>query len=309
MSRATARLRTARPKAPLRHRLWSLQHRSAPYLFLAPVLLLFTVFLLYPLVRSLVMSLHQYAGTASRYVGARNYGFMVRDEVFWGALGNTAGYAVVFLAIQIPASLGLALLLDSRRVRMRGFFRFAFFSTHLVGQVFVAVLFAVLLSPRAGLLNRAIGFVLGRPVEINWLGEPNLAMPAVILASLWLTIGFGMIYFLAALQSVDRELYDAAAVDGAGPWTRFRHVTLPGIRPVLAFLVLVGTIGAFQLFELPWVLFGGTGPGSRGMTIVMWLYINGWEMNDLGYAAAIGWALVAILLVIALAQSRALRAR
>lgn len=280
-----------------------LQSRLAPYLFVAPFVLLFALFMVYPLGRSIVMSFYKSAGPwRNVFVGLDNYRFLLTDRIFWWAVVNTAAYTLAFLLIQIPASLGLAMLLNSRLVRFRSFFRFSFFSTHLVGQVFVAVIFALLLSPRAGLLNRALGAFRGYPLEINWLGRPGLAMVSVLLAGLWISIGFGMIYFLAALQGVDRELYEAAEVDGAGRWARFWHVTLPGIRPMLIFLILVGTIAGFQLFELPWVLFNGSGPGSRAMTIVMYLYINGFEAGDLGYAAAIGWMLVILILGVALAQ-------
>ena len=283
-------------------------HRAAPYLLLLPLLLVFAIFTLYPMGGSFAASLRNYASPGvSKFAGIDNYRFLIRDKVFLGALANTTAFAIVFLALEIPASLGLALLLNQRGVRFRGLFRFAFFSTHLVGQAFVAVMFAVLLSPHGGLVNRAMSLISRRQVDVDWLNEPNLAMPAVVLASLWLSVGFGMIYFLAALQAVDPELHEAARMDGAGRWARFQHITLPGIRPVMAFLVLVGTIGAYQLFELPWVLFGGTGPGSRGITVVMWLYINGWEGNRLGYAAAIGWALVLILLVVSLLQIRLTR--
>src|SRR5690606_29234506 len=129
-----------------------------------------------------------------------------------------------------------------KRLYCRGVFRFAFFSTHLVGHVFVAVLFNVLLSPRGGLVNEIIALVAGPNIEINWLSDPSLAMPAILLAAWWVSIGYGMIYFLAALQAVDRDLYEAAEMDGAGKWQQFRHVTLPGIRPVLIFLIIVGTI-------------------------------------------------------------------
>ncbi len=210
--------------------------------------------------------------------------------------------------MQIPASLGLALLLNSERVRCRDFFRYAFFSTHLVGGVFVAVLFSLLFAPRHGLINRAIGAVTTLGTEINWLGSPQLAMPAVIIAGLWLSIGYGMIYFLAALQSVDKELYEASEMDGAGAWAQFWHITMPGIRPVLIFLVLVGTIGAFQLFELPFVLFQGPGPNNSALTMVMYLFQQGFETGDLGYAAAIGWMLVLMILVVSIAQLKFTRA-
>ena len=129
-------------------------------------------------------------------------------------------------------------------------------------------------------------------------------MPAVIIAALWLSVGYGMIYFLAALQAVDRDLYEAAEVDGAGHWTQFWNVTLPGIRPVLVFLILVGTIGSLQLFELPYLLFRPAAPPPTAVTIVMYLFQNGFEAGDIGYASAIGWMLVAMILVVSLIQLR-----
>ena len=134
-------------------------------------------------------------------------------------------------------------------------------------------------------------------------------MTGVQTCALPISVGYGMIYFLAALQGVDRELYEAAEVDGAGRWDRFRHVTLPGLKPVLRFLVLVGLIGAFQLFELPFVLFGQTaGPAGYGSTIVMYLYFMGFDAGDAGFASAVGWVLVAIIFLISLLQLRGLRA-
>jgi len=287
-----------------RDRLWKFQSKAAPYLFVAPFSLLFAVFLVYPIYRGLALSFYKTAGRREMFIGLANYRFLLGDIMFWGALANTLAFAVLSLVIQVPAALGLALLLNSRRLRFRAVFRFAFFVTHVVGSVFLAVLFAVLLSPRTGLVNRALG-----GLDINWLGRSELVLPAMLLASLWVTLGFGMIYFLAALQAVDKELYEAAEVDGAGKWARLWHVTLPGIRPVLVFMVLVNTIAAFQLFELPYVLFqGGAGPRSRGLTIVMYLFQTGFQAGDLGYASAIGWVLMLLILAVAIAQVRLMRA-
>jgi ABC-type sugar transport system permease subunit len=309
-----------------RQRLWALQHRYAPYFFTAPFVILFCTFMIYPLGRSIVLSMHKAIGPAHlKFVGLDNYRFLLFDRLFWLASINTAGYAVIFISIQIPLSLGLALLLNSKAVRGRNFFRFAFFTPVLVGQVFVAVIFTLLLAQRHGMINRAIGGLfpgegLTGPLqflssvwpkignEINWIGSPNYAMPAVIIASLWLSVGYGMIYFLAALQAVDRELYEAAEMDGAGKWSQFWNVTLPGIRPVLVFMILVGTVGAFQLFELPYVLFQGAGPNNRVLTIVMYLFQQGFEVGDIGYASAVGWMLVVMIFFVSLAQLRLTRA-
>lgn len=292
-----------RDDSTLTRRAWSLQARLAPYAFVSPFVVLFVVFMLYPLGRSLVLSVYKTAGPGNAtFVGLDNYSFLLRDPVFWWSVANTALFAVLFLTIQIPASLALAMLLNSRRVKFRGLFRFAFFSTHLVGPVFVAVLFSLILSTRQGLLNRVLSTFSGTDVQINWLGNPYLTMASILIASLWLSIGWGMIYFLAALQSVDLDLYDAAAVDGAGKWAVFWNVTLPGIRPILIFMILIGSVGAFQLFELPYVLYNGPGPAMSALTIVMYLFATGFEAGDLGYASAIGWMLVLILIGLTLLQ-------
>jgi ABC-type sugar transport system permease subunit len=290
---------------------WRLQQRAAPYLFVLPFLLLFGVFFLYPLVNSLVLSGRQFVGPrVSRGVGLGNYAFMLRDVGFWLSVLNTFLFAALFLAVELPLSLGLAVLLNSRRVRFRGVFRFAVFSPYLVGSVFASVIFMLLLTPRSGLINRAIGALLPWVgSDINWRGNALLAMPAVVLAALWLSTGQAMIYLLAALQAVDRELYEAAAVDGAGRWARFRHVTLPGVRPVLGFLVLAGTIYALQLFELPFVLFQGFGPRSSAMTVVGYLFANGFINQDIGYASAVGWVLVLMISLVAAAQVKGVGVR
>lgn len=286
---------------------WKLQSKYSPYLFVAPFVVLFFSFTLYPLVRSVVLSFcFTPAPGEVRFAGLSNYSYLLRDPAFWHAVLNTALYTVCYLSIKMPLALLLAILLNSKAVKFRNFFRFAFFSTHLVGTVFVAVLFTQILNTRSGLLNKALGFLfgwyLGDSPQINWLGDPVLARASVLMAWLWLSIGYAMIYFLAALQSVDLELYEAASVDGAGKWSQFLHVTVPGIAPVLLFMTLVGIIGAFQLFELPYVLFGGGGPRQAGTTIVAYLYSTAFSSGNLAYASSIGWALVAMLLMLSILQ-------
>ncbi|HEY7120189.1 MAG TPA: sugar ABC transporter permease [Tepidisphaeraceae bacterium] len=289
--------------------LWSLQARFAPYLFVAPFVILFCVFMLYPLGRSIVMSLYRtYGPRTSQFIGLSHYRFFLTDFLLWIAVANTILYTLAIVSLQVPLSLGLALLLNSPRVRLRNLFRFAFFAPYLVGNVFVAVIFMLLLAQRHGLIPRAMGLFNSDWLETSWLGDPVNARIAIILASLWLSVGWGMVFFLAALQGVDRELYEAAEVDGAGRWSRFWHVTLPGIKPVTTFLVVTGTIGAFQLFELPYILFmqhgSAAGPRWAGLTIVMYLYQQGFDAGDLGAACALGWFLVIMILAVALAQIR-----
>lgn len=291
--------------------------RWAPWLFLAPFILLFVVFWVWPLVRSLVLSLHQTAGPQHQtFVGLGNYDFLLHDPVFWQAVWNTTRYTVLFVVLELAIALALALALNHPRLRWRAALRFAFFSPHLVGGVFVALLFSLLLAQRFGLVNvmldqvsgvlhALLPFIPATGSEINWGGRPELARIAVLLAGLWLSIGYAMLFLLAALQHVDRDLYEAAQLDGAGRWQRFRHVTLPALMPTIGFLALMGTIGAFQLFELPYVLFqNGSGPERATLTIIMYLYQQGFQTGDLGYAAAIGWAFTLMVLAVSLLQIR-----
>lgn len=286
-----------------RSTLWKLQVQLSPYLFVAPFVVLFLCFMVYPLIRSIILSVCATpAPNTVNFVGMDNYLYLIKDPSFWQAVVNTAIYSGVFLSIQLPSALILAILLNSKFVLFRNFFRFAFFSTHLVGTVFVAVLFTQILNTRSGMLNQMLGWAVGYVPQINWLGDPFLARVSVLMAWLWLSIGYAMIYFLAALQAVDTELYEAASVDGAGKLSQFWHVTVPGIAPVLIFMTLVGIIGSFQLFELPYVLFGGAGPRQAGSTIVAYLYTTAFSSGNLAYASAIGWALVAMLLLLSILQ-------
>lgn len=279
------------------------------WLFLSPALLLLGLFFVYPLLWSIWLSLHTSAGPdVQKFVGMQNYAFVLRDKLFWLALLNTAGYTLLYLLIQIPASMGLALLLNGRAVRAKAWHRFVVLLPVAVGQVFVAVIFSLLLAPRHGAINQFIA-LFGGPIDLNWRSEPMLAIPALVLMTVWLTIGYGALYLLAAMQGVDEELYEAARLDGAGKAGQFRHVTLPGVRPVLLYLVLVGMIGAFQLFELPFIFFGGPGPGFRGLTVVMYLYMQGFQLGNIGYAAAIGWALVVCVGALSLVSIRLGRGR
>ena len=284
----------------------SLQHRAAPYLFVAPFLLLFAVFGLWPILRSLVLAFYATNGPKSQvFVGLNNFRFLFADPDFHTAVWNTLVYTFWSVFLQLPLALGLAILLNQRWLRGRDFLRLAFFSPNLLGQVFVAILFSVLFAPQYGLLNKVLHALFGVALDTKWLSEPALVMPAIVLTSLWLYVGFNMIYFLAALQAVDTELYEAAEADGANAWQKFWAVTLPGIRPVAVFVLVTATIGSFQLFELPFIMLGNSsGPNNAGLTVVMYLYNNGFITGDLGYASAVGWTLAVGVLIVSLLQMR-----
>ena len=272
--------------------------RYAPYFFLAPFFTLFGVFMVYPLFDSIRISTYSVRGMRDQtFVGLENIERLVADPLFWTALWNTAYFALGSLLLQLPVALALALLLSNARLKGRNLFRLSFFSPVLISGVFIAVIFYLLYDRRYGLVNKVLGS------EIQWLQDPDLVMPALVLAGVWRWAGFNMVYFLAGLQSIRQELYEAAAVDGAGPWQSFVHVTIPALKPVIAFVVITSMIGSFQLFDLPYVLTEG-GPGNASMTMVMYLYKHGFEFINLGYAATIGWALAVIIGVISIIQVR-----
>ena len=280
--------------------------RWTPWLFAAPFVLTFAVFVAWPLMQSLVLAFQQTFGPrTTRWVGVENFLFMLRDPLFWLALRNTTVFALAAVFIQMPLSLGLALLLNRPGIRGRWFFRLVFFAPSLVGLVFAGVLFALILERRYGLLNVVLNFAFPSfNPDFPWL--QTYAVPSLILASLWLYTGFNMVYFLAALQGVPRDLEESAVIDGAGSWQRFRYIVWPEIRPVAGFVTLLSVIGSFQLFELPWVMLDHTaGPtDNRGLTIVIYLYQMGFQLGDLGYASAIGWVLALILIALTWAQRR-----
>jgi ABC-type sugar transport system permease subunit len=288
------------------------RHRGlSPYLFLAPYVLVTACFTLYPLVNAAVLAFHQTNGPASRaFVGIDNFRYLLNDPLFYQALWNTTVFAACSVLIQLPLSMGLALLLNSGQGFARGLFRLILFSPNLVGQIFVGVLFSVLFTPRYGLVNRFFHELTGWGLDEQWLNDPALVMPAIVICALWVYVGFNMIYFLAALQSVDKSLEEAARVDGANRLQVFWHVTLPSMRHVVVFVVVTSLIGSYQLFELPLALFAlsnGKGPDNSALTLISYLYDTGFLTGDLGLGSAVGWVVAVIIFTLSLAQLRVAR--
>lgn len=275
---------------------------AVPWLLLLPFLAFFALLTVYPLARSATLALRQTWGpNVSTYVGPDNFLAMAGDSVFAVAAGNTLVFACASLVLQIPLALGLAMLLNRPGLRGKALYRLVFFSPQLFGLVFVAILSSLIFAKQAGLLNRGLHAAFGTSLDFPWLQEHVMA--TLVLASLWLWTGFNMVFFLAALQNIDRSLIDASMVDGAGPWARFRAVVLPAILPVGSLLALLTVIGSLQLFELPYLMLNQTGgPDNRGMTVVMHLYQTGFDTGDLGYASAIGWVLALTMIVAVVVQ-------
>ncbi|MEU4106687.1 sugar ABC transporter permease [Streptomyces tanashiensis] len=277
--------------------------RVAPYLFVLPAVLLFAVFKLYPIGWSFLLSLHRTVGGTETFVGADNYVRLADDPLFWTALRNTG----VILAVQVPLMLALAtalaVALDSILLRGRPVFRLGFFLPMVTGLVAYGIVFSVLLNKDYGLVNWLLGLLGADPVP--WLTDPLWARISLGLALTWHYTGYNAVILLARLQTVPRELYDAAAVDGAGALGAFRHVTLPGLRPALLLTTVLSTIGTLQLFDEPFVLTGG-GPDNATLTIGVYLYQNAFKYFDFGYASAVAYALTVLVGLLGLIQFRLL---
>ena len=278
------------------------------YGFLAPALLLIAVFFLIPAGASLLLSLTDFdlyavADPADlRFMGARNYQALLNDPLFWTAVRNTAYFVIVGGPLSVCVSLLAALLVTASATRMMALFRTIFFVPVVTSLVAVAVVWRYLYHTRFGLLNYALGLIGIAPHD--WLGDPRLAMPAIILLSVWKNFGFNMVILVAGLQSIPERLYEAARIDGAGPWATFWRVTLPMLAPTAVFVALMTLIGNFQLFAEPYVMTQG-GPAHSTLSLVLYMYEEGFRWWSFGYAAAIASVLFAIILTVtALARWR-----
>ena len=287
------------------------QARAAWY-FLAPALVLIGLFFFLPVGASLLLSVTDFdiysLGNASlaRFVGWRNYVNLVHNPTFWTAVRNTFYFALVGGPLTVAASLGAALLVNARAIRLRGLFRTVYFTPFVTTLVAIAVVWRYLYHPRYGLLNYLLGHIGIGPVD--WLGDPRWAMPAIIVMAIWKNFGYNMLIFIAGLQSVPEELYEAARIDGAGALRRFWHVTIPQLAPTFLFVGVVTMIGYFQLFAEPYVMTGG-GPLRATTSLVLFMYEEGFRWWRMGVAAAIAFVLFGIILLWTLLQMRLQRER
>jgi multiple sugar transport system permease protein len=275
--------------------------------FALPALALIAVFFVLPVAAGLALSLSDFDIYALgnldylRFVGLGNYVRLVQDPLFWRALLNTFYFVLVGGPLSVLVSLGAALLINARLVRWKGLFRVVFFLPVMTALVAVAVVWRYIYHPRYGLLNYALGLVGIEPLD--WLGDPLLAMPALILMAVWKNFGYNMIIFIAGLQSIPEQLYDSARIDGAGRFQQLRYITLPLLAPTFLFVGLLTMIGSFQLFAEPYVMTQG-GPGDATLSVVLLMYEQGFRWWNLGYAAAIAFLLFAIMLVGTVLQLR-----
>jgi len=273
--------------------------RRAAWLLATPALLVIGVFFALPVLAAFALSLTDFDLYALadlhnlRFVGLANYLDILQTPLFWKSLLNTLYFVGVGVPLSIAASLGAALLLDSKLARFKGFFRTALFTPVVTTVVAVAVIWRYLLHTRYGLINYTLAHFGIAPID--WLGDPHWSMPAIILFAVWKNFGYNMIILLAALQGIPAELYEAARIDGASRLQQFRHVTLPMLRPALVLVSIITVAGYFQLFAEPYVMTRGD-PLQSTVSVLYFMYEEGFKWWSLGRASAIAFLLFAIIL-------------
>ncbi len=277
----------------------SLYPGRTPFLFLAPFLLVYAVLWLWPIVFSLFLSLNRWSGGGAplRFVGLKNYIFLFGDKDFQASLLNTLYFCGGFLAVMLPLALFLALLLNIAFLRLKGFFRSVFFSPMVMSKVVVAMIFFLILDDRGGLL--AFMFDKVGLVFPNLLASKRLVMPTIISLSLWRTTGVYMLFFLAGLQGISPEIYEAARMDGANNLQTFLYITLPQLRNAAIFIVTIALINSINIFDSPYLLTGG-GPGNASMTLALNLFRQSFTHYRFGIGAGVSAVLLVIILIFTL---------
>ena len=277
--------------------------KFVPFVFLAPFLTIFLVFKVYPVILAISMSFQNFQGVQSQeFVGLQNYQSVFGLARFGQALSNTTIYTIGTLLILIPLPLVLAVLLDSGRVAKSTVFRILLFLPALTSLVVAGTVFRLILA-REGFLNYVLSSTGMQPVR--WLETAEMALPSLILVATWRWTGINILYFNAGLVNIPRELYEAAAIDGAGPLQMFWRITLPLLQPTTFFVLVLSIIGGYQVFVEPFIIYnGGAGPGDGGLTLALLIYRTAFTSFQFGTAAAMGMVLALIIFTLSLIQFR-----
>jgi multiple sugar transport system permease protein len=284
---------------------WARNERLlVPYIFISPNIIVFAAFMLFPILFAFYMSFHEWSLIGvPQFNGLDNYVRMVHDELFWQSLGHT----VVFTAGTVPTSIALGLaaaMLLNRELPARGLLRSVIFLPVIVSGVVTALVAAWIFNDNYGVINSLLKAAGLEPIP--WLSSPTWAMPSLIITTLWIRIGFCMVVYLAGLQGIPSEYYDAAQVDGASGWRQFRHITWPLLAPTTFLLLVINVIFSFHVFDLIYVMTGG-GPGFSTTVLVQYIYESAFASREMGYASAMGIVLYLLIVVLTVFQWRVSR--
>jgi len=272
-----------------------------PYVLLSPFVVLFLVFGMFPLGFSLYLAFQAWEPTsglgAMQFVGLENFVFALQDEWFWKSLKNTAWLAVASGVPQHLVAIPLAVFIHTSFKRLRNGVVGAYFLPYITSTVAIAIMFSSLFSTDYGIVNTVLKGLFG--IEpIDWLNAPENIKPAISMIVFWRYVGFNVVLYLAALQTIPKDLYEAATMDGAGRLQQFFHITLPSLKPMIFFGVTLSVIGGLQLFEEPFILTGGRGGSDQsGMTTAIYLYRMAFDFNDFGAASAMSWLLFVVVVL------------
>ena len=272
------------------------------YSFMAPTILVMATFTILPIAYAIFLAFHKVRILGEinyRFIGLKSFIRMMDDERVWIALKNTAEYVLIVVPIQTILALVLALILNSQ-IKGKKTFRIIFFLPTVTSSAVLTLIFMWIYNSN-GLLNNILAF-LGLPTY-NWIGDPSVALKAIMLMNIWSTAPFFMVVYLAALQDISVSLYEAATIDGANKWDQFISITLPLLKPVTFFIVVMGVIGTFQLFDQSYIFSAGSGgPNNSTLTIVLLIYQYAFKSLDMGYAAALALMLAGVIMVATLIQ-------
>ncbi len=283
---------------------------NAAYIFLTPALAAIFVFFFLPVIAAFLISFTDFDIYAlgdysnARYVGIDNYLKIFSDPLFWKAISNTFYFVIMAGPLSIMVSLLAAMVLNAKIVRFKAIFRLTYFLPVVTTLIAVAIVWRFIYHPRFGILNYLISFVGINPID--WLGDPIFAMPAIVIMAVWKNFGYNMIIFIAGLQNIPEHLYEAAFLEGANAWQRFRYITLPMLAPTTIFISIITMIGFFQLFAEPYIMTQG-GPLNSTLSIVQYMYQEGFRWWNMGYSAALAFVLFAIILIGTLIQFKVQR--
>ena len=266
--------------------------RFFPYAMLFPTIVVFAVFMIYPILYSLYLSFTEFTGGTYEFVGLRNYIELFNDPVFYKALFNTFFYLIIQVPVMIGLALLLAVLIEQKFVRGMGFFRMATFLPTITSLVAYSLVFKVLFNTNYGLINYIVEFFGGE--KIQWIYSAWPARASVIISITWRWVGYNMIILLAGIQAIPTEMYESASLDGANFWQQLFYITIPAIKPIILFTTITSTIGTLQLFDEPYILTQG-GPNYATITLGQYLYENGFTYLKFGFASALGYVMVIII--------------